>query len=73
MKNSPIITGIEITKFDYTVENVAVSDQYSVPVFTPGANGDSSAIVLQIHTDQGIFQKGIQINPSLDDRNFNRC
>jgi L-alanine-DL-glutamate epimerase-like enolase superfamily enzyme len=62
MKNSPIITGIEITKFDYAVENIAVSEQYSVPVFTPGANGDSSATVLQIHTDQGITGEYLGIN-----------
>ena len=54
MKDSPIITGIEITRFSYPVENVAVDETYSMPVFTPGAKTNPTATVIQIHTDQGI-------------------
>ena len=54
MKDAPIITGIEITRFTYPVENVAVSEKYSMPVYTPGAKTNPTATVIQIHTDQGI-------------------
>jgi L-alanine-DL-glutamate epimerase-like enolase superfamily enzyme len=54
MKDSPKITGIEITRFKYPVENVAVDETYSMPVFTPGAKTNPTATVIQVHTDQGI-------------------
>lgn len=54
MKDSPIIKSIEITRFSYPVENVAVDPNYSMPVYTPGAKTTPTATVVQIHTDQGI-------------------
>tara|TARA_B100000676_G_C18091191_1_gene860007 strand:- start:8949 stop:9110 length:162 start_codon:yes stop_codon:yes gene_type:complete len=52
MKDSPIIKSIEITRFSYPVENVAVDPNYSMPVYTPGAKTTPTATVVQIHTDR---------------------
>ncbi len=52
MNDSPKITGIEITRFSYPVENVPVDETYSTPVFTPGAKTNTTSTVTQIHTDQ---------------------
>ena len=54
MTDAPTITGVEITRFSYPVENVALDEKYSMPVYTPGARSNPTATILQIHTDQGI-------------------
>jgi len=40
MRSTPKINAIELTKFRYQLEIVAVDPNYSMPVYTPGAKTD---------------------------------
>jgi hypothetical protein len=40
MRSTPKINAIELTKFSYPLENVAVDPNYSIPVYAPGAKTD---------------------------------
>ena len=54
MKDSPKITKIEVTKFEFELENVGKDYNGFNMVYEAGSRVTQSGTVLQIHTDQGI-------------------
>lgn len=54
MPKAPIITKIELTEFEYTLNNIAAEGTISIPVYCGGSNLQSSARIVRIFTDQGV-------------------
>lgn len=54
MAEQPIITGIEITEFEYTMEGLGTDYNGFNLVYEPGGRATRRSAVLQIHTSMGI-------------------
>ncbi len=54
MAKAPIVTKIELTEFEYTLNNIAAEGTISIPVYKKGSKLQSRARVVRIFTDQGV-------------------
>ena len=51
MAKAPIVTKIELTEFEYTLNNIAAEGTISIPVYKKGSTLQSRARVVRIFTD----------------------
>ena len=65
MAEQPIITGIEITEFEYTSEGLGTDYNGFNLVYEPGARATHRSVVLQVHTSTGITGEYVTAMPQL--------
>ena len=54
VRKAPIITKIEVTEFEYTLQNIGAEGTINIPVYKKGSKISPRARVVRIFTDQGV-------------------
>ncbi len=54
MRKSPVVTKIEVTEFEYTLQNVGAEGTISIPMYKKGSNLNMKSRVVRIFTDEGV-------------------
>ena len=54
VRKAPVITKIEVTEFEYTLQNIGAEGTINIPVYKKGSSISPRARVVRIFTDQGV-------------------
>ena len=54
MAAGPIVTGVEIRKFTYEMNDIGIDEAINIPVYKRGSKHTSGGMVLRMFTDVGI-------------------